>query len=129
MYLFFLREISDTTKRVTYLCSKVAVSCPTTNYSTLNHRFGGNRYNDNSSGSNYRHQQGRNDFLAPLGPRGWTIPPSRSYGMVVVRILRGALKLRYLLLGGAIGGGVTLNKVCLLKTNVMKLLYNIDCNF
>ncbi|KAL5286534.1 OPA1.2 family protein [Megaselia abdita] len=34
----------------------------------------------------------------------------RSYGTVVFRIVRGALKLRYLLLGGAIGGGVTLNK-------------------
>lgn len=38
-------------------------------------------------------------------------PPSRGYGMLVVRILRGALKLRYLVLGGAIGGGVSLSKV------------------
>ncbi|XP_055593264.1 dynamin-like 120 kDa protein, mitochondrial isoform X2 [Uranotaenia lowii] len=35
---------------------------------------------------------------------------SRGYGMLVARVLRGALKLRYLVLGGAIGGGVTLNK-------------------
>lgn len=34
----------------------------------------------------------------------------RSYGMLVVRALRGVLKIRYLLLGGAVGGGVTLNK-------------------
>ncbi|XP_070490258.1 dynamin-like GTPase OPA1, mitochondrial isoform X2 [Chironomus tepperi] len=34
---------------------------------------------------------------------------SRNYGMLVGRILRGALKLRYLLLGGAVGGTVTLN--------------------
>jgi len=31
--------------------------------------------------------------------------------MFVVRILKGALKLRYLVLGGAIGGGVSLSKV------------------
>lgn len=30
--------------------------------------------------------------------------------MLVGRVLRGVLKLRYLVLGGAIGGGVTLNK-------------------
>ncbi|XP_044726773.1 dynamin-like 120 kDa protein, mitochondrial isoform X2 [Chrysoperla carnea] len=34
----------------------------------------------------------------------------RGYVMFVGRILRGALKLRYLLLGGAVGGGVTLQK-------------------
>lgn len=37
--------------------------------------------------------------------------PHRGYAMVVARILRGALKIRYLLLGGAVGGGVTLQKV------------------
>ncbi|XP_050454583.1 dynamin-like 120 kDa protein, mitochondrial isoform X5 [Cataglyphis hispanica] len=36
--------------------------------------------------------------------------PHRGYAMVVARILRGALKIRYLLLGGAVGGGVTLQK-------------------
>ncbi|XP_020283236.1 dynamin-like 120 kDa protein, mitochondrial isoform X5 [Pseudomyrmex gracilis] len=36
--------------------------------------------------------------------------PQRGYAMVVARILRGALKIRYLLLGGAVGGGVTLQK-------------------
>lgn len=30
--------------------------------------------------------------------------------MLVGRVLRGVLKLRYLVLGGAIGGGVTMNK-------------------
>lgn len=34
----------------------------------------------------------------------------RGYGMIIVRVLRGAMKLRYLVLGGAIGGGMTLNK-------------------
>lgn len=35
----------------------------------------------------------------------------REYGMFVVRALRGILKIRYILLGGAVGGGVTLQKV------------------
>lgn len=105
--------VSDTTKRVTYLCHKIVVSS-NSHYSTLNHRFGGNhQHHDRGSGGG--HYNYRNDFLAPQGPKGWTIPPNRGYGMFVVRILRGALKLRYLLLGGAIGGGMTLNKV----TNIL----------
>lgn len=35
----------------------------------------------------------------------------RGIGMVAVRILKNALKIRYLLLGGAIGGGYSLQKV------------------
>ncbi|GLH01491.1 Dynamin-like 120 kDa protein, mitochondrial [Gryllus bimaculatus] len=38
------------------------------------------------------------------------INPSRSVAMIVARVLRGALKIRYLLLGGAVGGGMTLQK-------------------
>ncbi|XP_043280094.1 dynamin-like 120 kDa protein, mitochondrial isoform X2 [Venturia canescens] len=38
------------------------------------------------------------------------INPYRSYGMLVARVLRGALKLRYIVLGGAVGGGVTAQK-------------------
>ncbi|CAG9789945.1 unnamed protein product [Diatraea saccharalis] len=34
----------------------------------------------------------------------------RRYGMLVARAVRGVLKIRYLLLGGAVGGGMTLNK-------------------
>ncbi|XP_076652517.1 opa1 mitochondrial dynamin like GTPase isoform X2 [Halictus rubicundus] len=36
--------------------------------------------------------------------------PNRTYAMFVGRLLRGALKIRYLLLGGAVGGGMTLQK-------------------
>ncbi|CAH2098575.1 unnamed protein product [Euphydryas editha] len=36
--------------------------------------------------------------------------PRRKYGMLVARAVRGMLKIRYLLLGGAVGGGMTLNK-------------------
>ncbi|KAH9632425.1 hypothetical protein HF086_010818 [Spodoptera exigua] len=34
----------------------------------------------------------------------------RKYGMLVARAVRGMLKIRYLVLGGALGGGMTLNK-------------------
>ncbi|CAF4953293.1 unnamed protein product [Pieris macdunnoughi] len=36
--------------------------------------------------------------------------PRRRYGMLIARAVRGVLKIRYLLLGGAVGGGMTLNK-------------------
>lgn len=35
----------------------------------------------------------------------------RTYGVLIARAVRGVLKIRYLLLGGAVGGGMTLNKV------------------
>lgn len=35
----------------------------------------------------------------------------REYGMLVVRALRGVLKIRYLLIGGAVAGGGALQKV------------------
>ncbi|XP_076625718.1 opa1 mitochondrial dynamin like GTPase isoform X2 [Colletes latitarsis] len=36
--------------------------------------------------------------------------PNRTYAMLIGRVLRGALKIRYLILGGAVGSGVTLQK-------------------
>ncbi|XP_047101285.1 dynamin-like 120 kDa protein, mitochondrial isoform X1 [Schistocerca piceifrons] len=48
-------------------------------------------------------------LLQPRAPAGAYVP-RRGVVMFVGRILRGALKIRYLLLGGAVGGGVTLNK-------------------
>uniref|UniRef100_A0A6A7G1C7 Dynamin-like GTPase OPA1, mitochondrial n=2 Tax=Hirondellea gigas TaxID=1518452 RepID=A0A6A7G1C7_9CRUS len=39
-----------------------------------------------------------------------TTAPVRAYAMLVVRVLRGALKMRYLLLGGTIAGGGALAK-------------------
>ncbi|XP_033156447.1 dynamin-like 120 kDa protein, mitochondrial isoform X4 [Drosophila mauritiana] len=64
-----------------------------------------------SSSSNGRHRRHEEFLLAGNPARGWQMPPpSRGYGMLVVRILRGALKLRYIVLGGAIGGGVSLSK-------------------
>ncbi|XP_023165216.1 dynamin-like 120 kDa protein, mitochondrial isoform X5 [Drosophila hydei] len=68
----------------------------------------------NGAGDQWEQHHNRNHehfLLAGNQARGWTIPPhSRGYGMFVVRILKGALKLRYLVLGGAIGGGVSLSK-------------------
>ncbi|CAH0718352.1 unnamed protein product, partial [Brenthis ino] len=46
-------------------------------------------------------------FHKPIDPN---LIPRRKYGMLVARAVRGVLKIRYLLLGGAVGGGMTLNK-------------------
>lgn len=43
----------------------------------------------------------------PIDPRHIQ---SRKYGMLVARAVRGLLKIRYIVLGGAVGGGMTLNK-------------------
>ncbi|XP_016968002.1 dynamin-like 120 kDa protein, mitochondrial isoform X4 [Drosophila biarmipes] len=70
------------------------------------------RSQDHGTGSSSSNGSRHEEFLLSGNPaRGWQMPPpSRGYGMLVVRILRGALKLRYLVLGGAIGGGVSLSK-------------------
>ncbi|XP_043645219.1 dynamin-like 120 kDa protein, mitochondrial isoform X4 [Drosophila teissieri] len=70
------------------------------------------RSQDNGSSSSNGRDRRHEEFLLAGNPaRGWQMPPpSRGYGMLVVRILRGALKLRYIVLGGAIGGGVSLSK-------------------
>ncbi|XP_037712757.1 dynamin-like 120 kDa protein, mitochondrial isoform X4 [Drosophila subpulchrella] len=70
------------------------------------------RSQDHGTGSSSYNGSRHEEFLLSGNPaRGWQMPPpSRGYGMLVVRILRGALKLRYLVLGGAIGGGVSLSK-------------------
>lgn len=49
-------------------------------------------------------------ILVRVNPPFKQTVPSRGYAMIVARILRGALKIRYLVLGGAVGGGVTLQK-------------------
>lgn len=54
---------------------------------------------------------------------------TRSYGMLVGRILRGALKIRYLLLGGAVGGTVTLNKVQFCEIVLFIGSLNWNCQF
>ncbi|XP_070000700.1 dynamin-like GTPase OPA1, mitochondrial isoform X14 [Penaeus vannamei] len=50
----------------------------------------------------------RGDLLKFPGPNYGI--PSRGIGMIVARVLRGALKIRYLLLGGTIAGGSALAK-------------------
>ncbi|XP_049540268.1 dynamin-like 120 kDa protein, mitochondrial isoform X1 [Anopheles darlingi] len=78
---------------------------------TSGNYHGGGAGGGGSTGSQYNfHRQ--HDFLRPPNTGGWQYSHHqyRSYGMLIGRVLRGVLKLRYLVLGGAIGGGVTLNK-------------------
>ncbi|XP_014090762.2 dynamin-like GTPase OPA1, mitochondrial isoform X4 [Bactrocera oleae] len=102
----FNKSHLGTTQRTTYLCTKVICS----NHSTLcNKSVRRQTYDEYGRPQS---QRAPSDFLCPqpYGRYGWYVPPTRKYGMLVVRILRGALKLRYIVLGGAIGGGVSLSK-------------------
>nr|XP_014090762.1 dynamin-like 120 kDa protein, mitochondrial isoform X4 [Bactrocera oleae] len=102
----FNKSHLGTTQRTTYLCYKVICS----NHSTLcNKSVRRQTYDEYGRPQS---QRAPSDFLCPqpYGRYGWYVPPTRKYGMLVVRILRGALKLRYIVLGGAIGGGVSLSK-------------------
>uniref|UniRef100_A0A2M4BC90 Dynamin-like GTPase OPA1, mitochondrial n=1 Tax=Anopheles marajoara TaxID=58244 RepID=A0A2M4BC90_9DIPT len=92
---------------VVYAVSRVNFSGFTTgNY----HHGGGGAGSSGTTGTTGAHRQ--HDFLRPPNTGGWQYSHHqyRSYGMLIGRVLRGVLKLRYLVLGGAIGGGVTLNK-------------------
>ncbi|KAI4464472.1 dynamin [Holotrichia oblita] len=50
------------------------------------------------------------DRSRPLLKQYQIIHNRREYGVLVLRAVRGLLKVRYLILGGAVGGGVTLQK-------------------
>lgn len=69
--------------------------------------------NGGSSNAGYQHNTMRHHQLLQrnnLLPNIIAVVPVRNYGMIIARVVRGALKLRYLVLGGAITGGVTFNK-------------------
>lgn len=53
----------------------------------------------------------RHNTLLRVKPVSMVAVPSRGVGMLVARAIRHVLKLRYIVLGGAIGGGMSLNKV------------------
>ncbi|XP_017090267.1 dynamin-like GTPase OPA1, mitochondrial isoform X4 [Drosophila bipectinata] len=98
-----------TARKAVVYSTKVACCNHSTLCNITGHQRSSRGHGNGSTNGNGRHHE---EFLLAGNPaRGWQMPPpSRGYGMLVVRILRGALKLRYLVLGGAIGGGVTLNK-------------------
>ena len=64
--------------------------------------------------SHYRHR-GLPSRYSPLNRRIPFQNPSlyqtRNAGMLIGRLLRGVLKIRYLLVGGAVGGGISLQRV------------------
>ncbi|XP_053965870.1 dynamin-like 120 kDa protein, mitochondrial isoform X4 [Anastrepha ludens] len=106
--VYLRKSHRETAQRATYLCTKVICS----NHSTLCNKAVRRPPYDEYGRQAQGQQRAPVDFLSPqqYGRYGWYVPPSRKYGMLVARILRGALKLRYIVLGGAIGGGVSLSK-------------------
>lgn len=59
--------------------------------------------------------RGNQSSLLQVKPVSIVSIPSRGVGMLIARAIRGVLKLRYIVLGGAIGGGMSLNKVSKLQ--------------
>ena len=71
---------------------------------------------------NYRHRGllSRHSPLNRSTPfQNPTIYQTRNVGMLVGRLLRGVLKIRYLLIGGAVGGGISLQRVRFLFSNTL----------
>lgn len=54
--------------------------------------------------------------------------PQLSRNFAIMRVLSSVLKLRYLILGGAVGGGMTISKVCCTHCQCCFLfLYVMQC--
>ncbi|XP_067005370.2 dynamin-like GTPase OPA1, mitochondrial isoform X2 [Anabrus simplex] len=69
------------------------------------------RFGIHSQKINYSTMRNLGKPLPLLAPYlTYRIVPSRNFAMVIGRVLRGMLKIRYLVLGGAVGGGMTLQK-------------------
>ncbi|XP_032307080.1 dynamin-like 120 kDa protein, mitochondrial isoform X4 [Drosophila ananassae] len=109
MLRIYQNSYRRTARKAVVYSTKVACCNHSTLCNITGHQRSSRGHGNGSSNGNGRHHE---EFLLAGNPaRGWQMPPpSRGYGMLVVRILRGALKLRYLVLGGAIGGGVSLSK-------------------
>lgn len=92
------------TRRISFIyraIKPVVINASKINYSVLSGRNQWNHY------GNLRYRQA----LLENTNQTNSIVSARSYAMIVGRVLRGVLKLRYILLGGAVGGTVTMNKV------------------
>lgn len=92
------------TRRISFIyraIQPVLINAAKMNYSVLSGRNQWNHY------GNFRHRQA----LLENPNQANALVGARNYGMLIGRVLRGALKLRYILLGGAVGGTVTMNKV------------------
>ncbi|XP_052894754.1 dynamin-like 120 kDa protein, mitochondrial isoform X1 [Anopheles moucheti] len=95
---------------VVYTVSRVNFSGFTTGNSSGGNGAGNGGSNHSTAWSRYNYYR-QQEFLRPPNSSGWQYyGQQRNYGMLLGRVLRGVLKLRYLVLGSAIGGGVTLNK-------------------
>lgn len=96
----YLTKFSSSFFRINFLyrsIKPIAINVTKVNYSGLG---GGNQWK-RCGNLRYRQQLFENNQFTGR----------RSYAMLVGRILRGALKIRYLVLGGAVGGTVTMNRV------------------
>jgi hypothetical protein len=96
----------------------VAINATKLNYSVLSGRNQWNRC------GNLRYRQN----LLENGQAQLNAVGFRGYAMLIGRVVRGALKLRYILLGGAVTGTVTMNKVSFFSPMTHILTVNICRN-
>lgn len=57
------------------------------------------------------HHQGRRRLLVIVSPPSQSVQQHRAFGLLVARIAKSLVKIRYLILGGSVAGGYSVHQV------------------